>query len=432
MARNYFQDIKPPRANQDVRPKQDDPTQFSKKVDFYDDSHLYNELPGGGGRPRMALWGIALASVVGLGIAIAYIFSGATVTVTPVAETEVLEADVFTAQKDGTENATLPYQLMILKDEVTQKVPSTGEKDVEEKASGHVTLYNTFSSAPQLLKEDTRLIATNGKIYKIIGPSTIPGTSTKEGAQVPGEVTVPVYAENPGPEYNIASPTDFKIFGFKGTPKYDKFSGKSTEPISGGFRGKKAVPDQTALDTALVALKTTLAERLSTQAKAQIPAGFVFYDGGSITSYDQVAIGVADTSGSVPISQKGVYYGFIFNKEKLQKVIAKKIIADYDNTPIEIRDIETLVLALKDKEKIAPADVKEIEFTLSGSATVVWKVDDTKVIQALVGKPRNQFMQIISGFPTILSAEIKVFPVWSRTIPNDKEKIEIVIKNTSK
>ena len=49
---------------------------------------------------------------------------------------------------------------------------------------------------------------------------------TKDGK--PGSVEVGIYGSSAGPEYN-SIPIDFKIFGFKNTPKYAKIYARSKE-----------------------------------------------------------------------------------------------------------------------------------------------------------------------------------------------------------
>ena len=58
---------------------------------------------------------------------------------------------------------------------------------------------------------------------------------TKDGK--PGSVEVGIYGSSAGPEYN-SIPIDFKIFGFKNTPKYAKIYARSKGAITGGFQGK--------------------------------------------------------------------------------------------------------------------------------------------------------------------------------------------------
>lgn len=170
MKKNYFQDIKPPQARiQEVREE----TPRKANIDaFFKDRALhtqhYASSVNQSEKPKRSLWIIAGFSVAGLIIALLYAFGGATVTVTPAIETISLDQE-FVAQKDGTANATLPYQLMILKEEVSDKISGGELKDVAQKAQGKVVLYNEYSSSPQPLKEDTRLEAPDGKIYKIKG-----------------------------------------------------------------------------------------------------------------------------------------------------------------------------------------------------------------------------------------------------------------------
>ncbi len=427
MKKNYFQDIKPPQARiQEVKEE----TPRKANIDaFFKDRALhtqhYSSSMNQSEKPKRSLWIIAGFSVAGLIIALLYAFGGATVTVTPAIETISLDQE-FVAQKDGTANATLPYQLMILKEEVSDKISGGELKDVAQKAQGKVVLYNEYSSSPQPLKEDTRLEAPDGKIYKIKGAVQIPGTTTNNGVILAGQLEVVVVAENPGPDYNITSPVEFKIFGFKGTPKYQKFYGKNNTSIEGGFIGKKALPDEASLSGATQSLETALKDKLLSSARAQIPSGFVLLNGAELFMLEPIASGVPDATGTLPISMKGTLYGFLFNKDTLESTIVKKIIPDYDESPIDIRGLDTLLISIKDKEKIAPSEAKEIHFSLRGDATVVWQIDVDKIQSTLAGKERKKFMEIMKSFPTITKAELSLRPVWVQKITMDKTSIKVI------
>jgi hypothetical protein len=49
----------------------------------------------------------------------------------------------------------------------------------------------------------------------------------------PGAIEAEVIADQAGSDFNI-DPTDFKIPGFSGGPKFDKFYAKSSKSFSGG------------------------------------------------------------------------------------------------------------------------------------------------------------------------------------------------------
>ncbi len=91
---------------------------------------------------------------------------------------------------------------------------------------GTITVFNNYSSANQRLIKSTRFMAQNGLIYRIQTGTIIPGY---------GSIEVEIVSDGNGKEYELncstTNPCTFKIPGFEGGPRYDKFYGKGFTPI---------------------------------------------------------------------------------------------------------------------------------------------------------------------------------------------------------
>src|SRR3989344_9506234 len=173
-------------------------------------NHEFME-PIGGRRPR--LWGVALISVVFFLFALSFLFTKAEVTVNPKIEDLILNENL-SATKDASSD-NLPFEVVIIPGQEERIVAGGELKDVSLSAKGTAIIYTSYSSATQRLDINTRLEGSNGKIYKTEKTVVVPGM---KGA-VPGSIEVGIYGAETGEEYN-SGPLDFKIFGFKGTPKY--------------------------------------------------------------------------------------------------------------------------------------------------------------------------------------------------------------------
>ena len=102
-------------------------------------------------------------------------------------------------------------------------VKATGTEQVSQSASGVITIYNDYSTAPQTLITNTRFEAPDGNIYRIHQGVTVPGaTASAGGALTPGTISVTAYADQPGASYNIGQ-TQFTIPGFKNDPSTASF-----------------------------------------------------------------------------------------------------------------------------------------------------------------------------------------------------------------
>lgn len=387
------------------------------KINEPDDFH-YEKNKGG---PKYGFWIIAIICIIGLFFASSFVFSKAIITVEPESKAISLN-DSFSALKNSQTAENLSFDVVSLSGEESKVVPAGEEKQVEEKAYGKVIIYNTFSTAPQSLNIDTRLIGTNGKIYKTDKKITVPGMK-KDGT--PGSVEVGIFAEKAGVEYN-SGPMDFKIIGFKGTSKYDKFFAKSKGDIAGGFVGlKKDISDLDKLG-AFSELKKALSDRLYEKAVSQIPEGIILYKDASSFDITEELIEDSGLPGEVRATIRATFYGVLVEEKELAKNIAEKQIDKYEGEEIFIPQIKSLDFTFKD-ENTNLSEVKNLDFNLSGNIVVVYRVDEASFKKELLGKKKNILAEILPNFPSIKSANLTLKPFWLQSLPKKENAININI-----
>ncbi len=376
-----------------------------------------------GNRPRYTLWFVAIVSFLFLLYSVSFLFLEAVVTVNPKMKEVVLNQN-FSASLGGDADV-LPFDLMVISGEENKTISTTLEKDVLEKAQGVVLIYNAFSSASQLLSVDTRLLGSNGKIYKTKKRITVPGM--KDG--VPGSVEVGIYGAEAGEAYN-SGPLDFTIFGFKGTPKYSKFYARSKGEIAGGFKGKSFVISEAERLTVLNDLKTILQTKLFQKAMNQIPNGFIlFKDAVFFSEEKDVPDSAPSKDGMFSIKLKGVLHGILFNENKLtKKIVEVSNINNLDSDAVYLLNIRDLVFSdLSDKGSASFENVKNIDFNLKGETKIVWKLDESKLIADLLGKSKKDFNQILLQYPNIDSAQLVISPFWRMSLPNKMKDIKMIV-----
>ncbi len=416
MARNLIQDIKRKPTvkkeinfrNLDLGPK--------KENDFPVEIKVHK-------KSKNRLWFIALISIVFLFFALSFFFAKATVTISPKKQDLNLKQD-FSANKDN--SSGLSFDLVVISGEESKAVKSTSTKNVETKAIGQVIIYNNFSTGPQTLVKNTTLEGSNGKNYKTNSKVVVPGM-TKDGKV--GKIEVSVTATLSGEEYN-STPLDFKLPIFKGTAKYTKFYARSKGDISGGLSGKYyQISDADKLATVAI-LKGNLTNKLSQKIINQTPAGFILFKDAVFLNTNEDSINTSSPSltedGMVNVTLKGTLYGFLFNEKKLTKKIAENAITKYDGSDVHIPNIKDLVFTLVDKN-ISFADVKKIDFNLSGISKIVWNVDSANIIASLLGKSTKEFRTIMAEYENLDSANLKMSPPWKMSIPDKSKNIIIVI-----
>jgi len=377
---------------------------------------------------RYGLWFIAIFSLAFLFFALSFLFSKAEVVVISKTENVVLNENLSASKDSNTDG--LSFDLVVISGEENKIIKTTEEKDIKERAMGAVMLYNIFSSSPQVFSADTRLEGSNDKIYKTQTKITVPGKS-KNGT--PGSIEVKIYGENAGEEYNSA-PLDFKILGFKGTPKYSKFYGRSKGEITGGFVGKAPFISDTEKTSAISDLKTSLQAKLFKKVVDQIPNGFVLFKDAVFFNINSTDVPFVAKNNNLTVTLKGTLYGLLFNEQKLTKKIASDTIEKYDGSDVFIPNIKDLSFSLspgeagmENKDSVSFDNIKNINFNLSGKALIVWKLNVDKFINDLLGKSKNDFNLIISQYPNINSATLSLSPMWRISFPDQAKDIKVTI-----
>ncbi|HEV7423833.1 MAG TPA: hypothetical protein VGO21_01455 [Candidatus Paceibacterota bacterium] len=420
--------VEKPIVNTEAKEPIKEPIKKQKHI-HYEEPHIdflgqaKKEGKSGGTRK---LWIVAFISLVFLFFALSYAFSKATVTINPKIQDIVLNNENLSASKNGAGGA-LAFNLVVISGEEDKMVETTLQKDISQIAQGAAVLYNAFSSSPQTLSINTKLEGSNGKIYKTQAKIIVPGMQ-KDGT--PGSVEVSIYAAEAGEAYNSA-PLDFKIAGFKGTPKYAKFYGRSKGAIIGGLKGKfpSISPDQRT--SVITDLKTALQAKLLQKATDQIPDGFILFKDAVylITDDSNTTDFTAAKDTMLPVKLTGTLYGLLFNENELTKKIAKDNIKDYDGSPVFIKNIRDLSFHMQISNGLVSnlALENSIDFTLSGTTKIVWKFDESKFTTELLGKSKKDFNQILLKYPAVASAKSVISPFWRMSFPDKSKNIKVIV-----
>jgi hypothetical protein len=385
----------------------------------YFDEPRYRGSRSSSGR---GIWYVAGGAIIILVFALTFVFAGATVHVTPRQGTVELSGPIIAEKESKT---GLPFQMLVLEGDKSVPIAAGTTHYVEKKATGTVRFFNNHSTAPQKLLIDTRLSSPDGKIYKTKTAITVPGQKVVSGKTVPGTTDVAIYADVAGEEYN-APALDFKIVGFKGSPKYNDIYAKSITEITGGMKGDTTdVSDEDAASH-ISALKDALRESLLEKARAQLPEGFIMYDEMAMVSYSAPQAMTTD-AGESQLTMHGTINAVIFKETELTKALVASVVAQADQDKVRITNIKDLHIILDPASAIGdPATMEDIKITIDDSMNVVWLVDDTVLQDALAGIKKRDFETKMLQFKNIDKAELSLKPFWKMTLPQKTSAIKIV------
>lgn len=375
--------------------------------------------------PAPLLWALGVVVVLGAGFAISNYFASATISIVPITRSATLDTDI-SATKEVDASGGLTFKFMSLVEEQSKDVAATIEKNVQTKASGRVLIYNSYSGSSQRLIKNTRLEDDKShKIFRIDTSVVVPGATMVKGVvTVPGSVEAVVYADVAGKEYNIGT-SNFTIPGFKGDPRYTKFTAasKPDSPIGGGFSGTVKVPSDEAVLAAQNEIKQGLMKTAVEKARAQVPEGVSFFPGSTIVKYEEVPQEFT-TDATSKISVRATISVFFFDTELLTQKLTEIAFPDKKDESFHIPNMTSLVFKFVDPvESVVLADLQKLKFHISGLATFVGNVDTTKISSELAGKDKKDFGKIIGAQSNIEKADLVIRPVWRTVFPADPSRI---------
>lgn len=373
---------------------------------------------GGGSRLVITLGILGALSVVLY--ALTGFVSRATIYVTP--RTETVTVDYSLRARKGKIVSDLHFETVTHAVQDSVSVPANGTQHVERKAKGTIIVYNSYSSAPQLLVKNTRFESKTGNIYRIQEDVTIPGSS----GGLPGSKEVEVVADEAGASYNTGL-GDFTIPGFKGTPRYEKFYGRSKTEISGGFLGDAPNASEEDVAAARRKLEEELVSQVRREALTEIREGYVPYDGATRVVFKEVQATDSTASSSNDFILKGEarLEALIFNQAELTSVLASRALEDYSDQVISVPNIHDLDLVLSDTNLGSFESVDDVIFRLRGPALFVWGYDKEDLTTRLAGQRNSNYRDILKTFPTIVKADAEISPFWAFSFPTDSSRIRV-------
>jgi len=324
----------------------------------------------------------------------------------------------------------IPLEEIKVEKTKSKEFPATGEKELDERAGGRITIYNEYSSSPQTLighptdeRYQTRFESPQGKIFRILKTVTVPGAKIEEGKIVPSSIEVTVIADQPGDSYNIG-PTNFTIPGFQGTPKYAGFYAKSDSPMSGGYIGLAKVVSAEDLEKAKKSLTEELKNEVRQTLQEQVPTDLKLVEEGTKETITKILTVKEETmadSFNVEISVS--VQALFFRENDLKELIDLNLISQIEGNKTLLPETQQI-----NYKKISIDWQKsEVNFDLRIDEEVVWQIDLIKLKQDLAGQTEESIKRYLANQPEIETVKVTFRPFWVKRIPFQEKKIELTI-----
>lgn len=364
--------------------------------------------------PYMTL--VVVTAIVAASVGALFYFSSAKVDVTPTTVSAAVQGS-FTADKNG----PLLFEVITAQKIAAQNVKGSGAKIVTSTASGTITIYNTQTRVQRLIN-NTRFATPTGLIFRIRSPVTVPGGSPAR----PGSVVAKVYADQPGSPYNVP-PTSFSIPGLAGTPQASQVYARSSEAMTGGASGSVPIVDSTLESQTRSALMKALSAELLASVQAQVPSGYTLLEGAATTTFEALESAPSSVTGQVDIKEQGTVTAIVFPNAALAKAIGSSVSGlGYQGESLTILPVSNILFTVSNR--LDPEAVS-FSFTLSGTASLMYTVDPTRIAAAVAGKTRSAAEVALTNYPEVKRAVIILRPFWRKTFPQDPASISVVVQN---
>ncbi|MEI6316636.1 MAG: hypothetical protein WCO65_02850 [bacterium] len=425
MEKNIIQDIKPSSraGSPNTTPREFSIRKNPARV-------LPKEIPFTPTPPKSSskhgLWFLAIACLIVLIVSVSFLFQSATVTIVPKTVMVALDStDTFTAIKDSKDATVLPYMVMSLSGDTSITLPATQTKNVSNFATGKVTLFNTYSTTPVKIAKGTQLLGSNSQLYKVNSLVSIPGyIKSKSMGNLPGSIDVDITAVVPGEVGNIDT-ANFTIPMYAKRPQAGKIYAKSKTALSGGLSGVLNTIPQASADTAYQTLKDQLKASLIGKEKVQVPPGYLFFEGATVFETDNAVVAPYSKNPEIPLGLHGKLTAYLIKQDMLTQSIVQKFVNNYNNEPVTIPGISSLVFVPSSTAPLDPNSDTPITFSFTGTVKIIWKIKTDDIKNTLISKDKSGFSSALAAIPGVEKADLVIKPFWKQSFPDDAKKINV-------
>lgn len=370
---------------------------------------------------------IVLAVLVAAGAGAWFLLPKAVVALTmkkhPVtfSETVVVAADPASVSAPGT--VVIPGETLEARANLTLPFATQNTETVSARATGVLTVYNSFSSAPQALVANTRFESPDKKIFRIQRQVIVPGAKVEGGTITPASIEVAVVAEEAGEAYNLPASSGWRIPGFAGRPQYDGFYAEAKRGMKNGFIGERAKPSAAELANARVELLQALTDSLESQFLIILSDRFTALPGSRRVTFAEE---------DVSADEEDTHVFHFFGEAVMQQIV-------FEDPTLKDALVEKAGRSLQDEfapwefsyelgTSTANFSAHTLTFAAEGEGTFTEPFDADAFRASVAGKEEAELKAAVFAIPGVEAATVSLSPFFVRSVPENPEKIEVTVK----
>jgi hypothetical protein len=319
------------------------------------------------------------------------------------------------------ETGTLPSEVAKIEKTYTKEVPTTGQKNNGDKATGSVTMTakkctgNPFV-APSDVPAGTG-ITHDGLTYITQSTASFSGTGTSGGCYTYSAGSISIVAQSGGKNYNTGSGSSFSV--------PDRSDVSASGSATGGTDNIVQIVNQNDITTAKSKIKTeedTVKQDLEDSlAEDDFYAIKATYSASDAKVTSSPAVGAVGDN--VTVTETVTYTMFGVHKDDLETLIKNAVKSQIDTSKQSILDDGLSSATFNVDSQTAD----KAELTMSTKAEVGPDLDIGAIKRDAAGKKPGAVKDALSTNPDVTSVDVKLSPFWVSSVPKNTSKIKVEI-----
>jgi len=291
---------------------------------------------------------------------------------------------------------------------------------------GKVTISNAYSADPQTLIATTRILSSDGKLFRLKDTVTVPGM---QGGQ-PGAIAAEIVADKVGADYAIPAGT-FTIPGLDGTPKQGKFSVVSKTAFAGGGKQTGVLSSVSTADIvkAKQVVDKALRDAIEADFRSQLSAGEQI-----LPAAIEITTVAADSAPLVGTAADTFDYTWqvhartlAFSETVVRNMLRDRFLSQATDTSKMTLDPSKMTLEYGQPE--ADMTKQYLRFSVHARSALQPAVNIEALKQEFLGKSGSDLKAVVAKHPEIASLEVDFgrLPLW-QSIPSRASQVTVVLK----
>lgn len=330
-----------------------------------------------------------------------------------------LSTSAETASPDG---SSVPAKLEQQQKTYTQQVPTTGQKNNGNKASGNINMTAT-ECAPNLGQPPDvpagTGVSANGNTYITQQDTSFSpfgnGKGSCQNYQAAG--TTPVIAQSAGASQNTPGGTSFTVAGRSDVNANGSATG-GTDNIVQSVNQNDINSAKSKINTNDSSVKQALDSQLKGDGYYPIDAT---YSAGTPTTTSSANVG--DVASTVTVTETVTYTMFGVHKSDLQSILDNNIKGQIDTSKQSILD-DGLGSATYNINNLSSTGAS---LTMSAKAVIGPQLDTNAIKAAAAGQKAGAIQGQLNSNPDVTNVTVHFSPFWVSTAPKKTSRITINI-----